>query len=282
MDNQKVASYGGVGNTVQVGTIRKGNEKQPNKPGEDLQHRLRVNFDLDNDEAREYCKRFEDFYEETGRNIYELRRSEYAVSDIPFILPLPNFDAFDFAYTLNLTYPIGRSDIRGTHWEWLREPGTLDMLVYGGCVQIEHTDPQGRIWRQGEKRSLNPTESVFEFRGKSLMGKSNMSLKLLLPYLKTARYIKLISTSVNDATYIYDQLIWYKSIVQNIGYSWNRLPLTITRRERMITKNYGEQPKREKEWLLSLEIADSDLEAEFMDRMGGDYFSGNQDYFSGE
>ena len=273
MNNEVVANYGGKGDHIQIATIRKGNQKKADRPGENLGHRLRVNFDAKNEDAREYMQRFEEFYTLTGRVFHELRPSEYAVLDVPFIMPLPDFAAFDFAYSINGSYPLGRSDIRGEYWEWLREPGSMEMLVYAGEVRIRHIDLQGNEWEPGMPRLIDPTLPVFNYRGRDYMPKSHMELKMLLPYLRTARYMKVVSTSVNDARHIYNQLIWIKSIADNCRFPWFKVPLTLSRREREITKNYGEQPHRENEWLLSVDIASPDLEAEFLTNMGGDYFS---------
>lgn len=275
MNNQEVAVYSGRGTHVQIGAVRKGNKKGTGSGGigKDLDNKLRVNFDQSNEDVREYCHWFEKFYERTGRNLYEFEKTQYAVLDVPFIMPLPDFDAFDFAYTVNLSYPIGRSDIRGDKWDWLREPGTMQMLVYDGKTQIPHEDPQGNHFEMGAVRTIDPTLPIFNFRGKDLMVKSNMTLKMMLPYLKTAKYIKAVSTSINDARQIYDQLIWIKSLADNCNHHWNRVPLTLCRREREITKNINGQPTRSMEWMLSVEIADSDLEAHFMAELGGKFFS---------
>jgi len=278
-DTKAVAHYSGRGDHIQIGTVRKGDQKGTGQGGRgaDLQNKLRINFDGGNENVREYCSAFERFYERTGRNIYELRPTEYAVTDVPFIIPLSDFRAFDFAYTVNISYPIGRSDVRGEYWEWLREPGSMNMLVYGGKVAVQHSDIQGNVWNPGDVRTIDPTLPVFNYRGNDLTVKANMSLKMLLPHLRTARYVKLVSTSVNDARHIYNQLIWIRTMADNARVHWNRIPLTVSRREREITKNYGSQPQRENDWMLSLDIADPEVETYLAYETGGGYFFPEQE-----
>lgn len=260
-----------------LATIRKGDAKgtgQGNfQGGRNLENKMRVKFYSQHFDSQILAERFKAFFEAKELNIHELRPLEYAVTDIPCTIPLDDMgSAFEFAYKLHLSYPLGYSDDRGKYWQWLRKPGSaMEVLVRDGKVMIPHKDLQGREYQIGNRREVRPHEPTFEHNGDPIKPKASMTLKVLLIYLGEVAHAAAISTSINDAREIRRNLAGIMKIAKISRTPMVKVPLVLRRRQREITKQYPNGSRRELEWCLSLEI-DGNWGSDFLHMLTDGYF----------
>lgn len=219
----------------EIGQIRKGAPKQPNRPGEDLTY-FRVIFDEKETEA---ARIFQEVYKEKPEEI----RIFLPFNELPRM-----WDAWYEGYTAGRL--VARAD--GEYFTWLIDTETGEVLVKGG-IDV----------KTGAPRSFDPKKAVGYYtnsktgKKEPVYAKPIGRLKVIIPELQRAAYLTVMTTSVWDIIHISEQFEAFSHL--NNGQIAG-IPFVLRRRPKMIScpdpNNPGLKVRRKKS-LLSIE-ADPD------------------------
>lgn len=206
----------------EIGQIRKGAKKEPNKPGADLTY-FRVEFDEQEVKA---SAAFKKIYGE---------KPAYIRIIFPFNEIERMWDAWYEAYTAGRM--IARSDGEFITYK-LDETG--EIVVHNGM------DATGQ-------KVQHPVNGIAgkDYQGKDIKFKPTGRLKVLIPELSRAAYLTVMTTSVHDIANISAQLGAFKEL--NNG-QLAGIPFLLRRRPKAIsTPAANGQRARRVKWLISIE-----------------------------
>lgn len=206
----------------EIGQIRKGAKKEPNRPGVDLTY-FRVEFDEQEPKAAEAFKA-----------IYKDKPAFIRII-FPFNEIERMWDAWYEAYTAGRM--IARSDGEFITY-MLDEQG--EIIVHNG------TDNAGN-------RVPHPVDGIAgkDYKGNPIKFKATGRLKVIIPELSRAAYLTVMTTSIHDIGNISAQLGAFKEL--NNG-QLAGIPFLLRRRPKAISTptDNGQRARRVK-WLISIE-----------------------------
>ena len=207
----------------EIGQIRKGAKKEPNKPGADLTY-FRVEFDEQEKKAAE-----------TFKKIYG-DKPAYIRIIFPFNEIERMWDAWYEAYTAGRM--IARSD--GEYITYMLDDAG-EIVVHNGI------DLNGA-------KVPHPANGIAgnDYKGNAVKFKPTGRLKVLIPELSRAAYLTVMTTSVHDIGNISAQLGAFKEL--NNG-QLAGIPFLLRRRPKAISTPSGENGQRARriKWLVSIE-----------------------------
>lgn len=206
----------------EIGQIRKGAKKEPNRIGADLTY-FRVEFDENEKKAAE-----------TFRAVYKDQPASIRII-FPFNEVDRMWDAWLEAYTAGRM--IARSD--GEYITYQLDDRS-NIIVHNGL------DKDGN-------RVKHPADGIagHDANGKPVKFKANGRLKVIIPELSRAAYLTVITTSIHDIGNISDQLAAFKELN---GGQLAGIPFILRRRKKMISTpgSDGNRVRRAKS-LISIE-----------------------------
>jgi hypothetical protein len=206
----------------EIGQIRKGAKKEPNKPGADLTY-FRVEFD---EQEAKASAAFKKIYGE---------KPAYIRIIFPFNEIERMWDAWYEAYTAGRM--IARSD--GEFVTYMLDE-TGEITVHNGVDAAGQKVPHPANGIAGK-----------DFQGKDVKFKPTGRLKVLIPELSRAAYLTVMTTSVHDIANISAQLGAFKEL--NNG-QLAGIPFLLRRRPKAISTPSGNgQRARRVKWLISIE-----------------------------
>lgn len=212
----------------EIGQIRKGAKKEPNKPGADLAY-FRVEFDeQEKTAAANFKEVYKEQYEKFGGPPY-----------IRIILPFNEiermWDAWKEAYTAGRL--VARSDGEFIAYQ-LDKDGEIVVKNWLDKSGNKVPYPQDGIAGQ-------------DYQNKPVKFKNTARLKVIVPELSRAAYLTVITSSTHDIGNISDQLAAFKEL--NNG-QLAGIPFILRRRPKMIsTPGENGQRVRRKKSLISIE-----------------------------
>jgi hypothetical protein len=207
----------------EIGQIRKGAKKEPTKPGADLTY-FRVEFDeLEKKAAADFKMAYKD-----------------QPKAIRIILPFNEiermWDPWLEAYTAGRL--VARSD---GEWITYQLDDKGDLIVHNGL------DKNGN-------RVPHPLNGIagHDYKGNAVKFKPTGRLKVMVPELKRAAYLTVMTTSTHDIGNISSQLAAFKELN---GGQLAGIPFILRRRPKAIStpSDDGKRVRRVK-WLISIEV----------------------------
>ncbi len=206
----------------EIGQIRKGAKKEPNKPGADLTY-FRVEFD---EQEKKATAAFQSVYGDKP-------------SWIRVILPFNEIDRM---------------------WDAWYEAHTAGRMVArsdGEFITYQLDDKSDIIvknWLDAQGRKVpHPADGIagHDQKGNPVKFKQIGRLKVIVPELSRAAYLTVITSSIHDIGNISDQLAAFKEL--NNG-QLAGIPFILRRRPKAISTPSGEGTRvRRKKWLISIE-----------------------------
>lgn len=181
-------------------------------------------------------------------------------------LPFPNiercWDAFYEVY--NTSGMLGMAD--GQRWLYLRNNKTSELLVRDGVPSNAAglpIDSNGMPYMP-----FNPKTPVYSYKSKkeqdvAVYARPTGRLKVLVPELKRAAYIIVITHSVYNIMRISEQLAGAAAVAQNAGMSLPMVPMVLSRRKESISVSFSGKKKMQEHYLLNIEIDPLWMEAQF-------------------
>jgi hypothetical protein len=207
----------------EIGSIRKGAKKEANKPGADLTY-FRVEFD---EMEKKAAADFKAAYKDQPKAIRII---------LPFNEIERMWDPWLEAYTAGRL--VARSDGEFIRYQ-LDDHG--EVIVHGGKDQNGNPVP-------------HPTNNIagHDYKGNAVKFKPTGRLKVIVPELKRAAYLTVMTTSTHDIGNISDQLAAFKEL--NNG-QLAGIPFILRRRPKAIStpSDNGQRVRRVK-WLISIEV----------------------------
>jgi hypothetical protein len=181
-------------------------------------------------------------------------------------LPFPEigrcWDAFYEVY--NTSGMLGMSD--GERWLYLRNNKTGELLVKDGVPSTAAslpTDANGMPYMPFDRKT--PVYSYKSTKGEdvAVYARPTGRLKVLIPELKRAAYIIVITHSVYNIMRISEQLAAAAVVAQNAGMTLPLVPLVLSRRKENISVSFGGKKTMQEHYLLNIEIDPLWMEAQF-------------------
>ncbi len=160
---------------------------------------------------------------------------------------------------------LGKAD--GKRWLYLRHNKTGELLVKDGVPT--HTDGTRVDEETGEVYlPFDPKVAVYSYTSKKgeevkVFAKPTGRLRILIPELKRAAYVQIITNSLYNVIHISEQLKGIEEIAKTAGMNLPQVPLTITRRKELISVSFNGHKQMQEHYLLNIEIDPRWMEAQF-------------------
>lgn len=204
-------------------------------------------------DAMDAAKLFTDIYGATPDRI-DIR--------LPFAEISRCWDAFYMAY--NKTGLLGMSD--GVKWLYLRHNQTGELLVKDGAPANSDSlpiDVNGFPYMPFDK-----TIPVYSYQNKkgqdvAVYAKPEGLLKVLIPGLKRAAFVTVITHSIYNIIHLTEQLAGVAEIAKNIGMTLPLVPMILTRRKETISVSINGKKAMQEHYLLNIEIDPAWMEAHY-------------------
>lgn len=187
-------------------------------------------------------------------------------TEIHIRLPFPQiercWDAFYEVY--NTAGMLGMAD--GQRWLYLRHNKTGELLVKDGVpthAQGLPADENGMAYLPFDK-----DVPVYSYKSKkdvdiAVFAKPTGRLKVLIPELKRAVFIQVITHSTYNCRKISSQLAGIEIIAQNAGMTLPMVPMVLSRRKELISVSINGKKSMQEHYLLNIEIDPIWMEAQF-------------------
>jgi hypothetical protein len=187
-------------------------------------------------------------------------------TEIHIRLPFPQIDrCWDAFYEVyNTAGMLGMAD--GQRWLYLRHNKTGELLVKDG-VPVHAmglpTDENGMAYLPFDKDT--PVYSYTSKKGGdvAVYAKPTGRLKVLIPELKRAVFIQVITHSVYNCRRISSQLAGIEIVAQNAGMTLPMVPMVLSRRKELISVSINGKKSMQEHYLLNIEIDPVWMEAQF-------------------
>ena len=173
------------------------------------------------------------------------------------------WDAYYMVY--NKSGLLGMSD--GQKWLYLRNNQTGELLVKDGMPSqvsdLLPVDSNGFPYLPFDKNI--PVYSYKSKRGEdvAVYAKPEGRLKILVPELKQAAYMTVITHSVYNVMRISEQLAGIEQLARNAGMSLPLVPVILSRRKELISVSIDGKKTMQEHYLLNVEIDPDWMEAQF-------------------
>lgn len=160
---------------------------------------------------------------------------------------------------------LGMSD--GRRWLYLRHNKTGELLVKDGIPT--HTDGTRVDEGTGEVYlPFDPKVAVYSYmstKGKEVQvfARPTGRLRILIPELKRAAYVQIITNSLYNCIHLSEQLAGVAEIAKSVGMNITQVPMTITRRKESISVSFSGHKQMQDHYLLNIEIDPRWMEAQF-------------------
>jgi hypothetical protein len=187
-------------------------------------------------------------------------------TEIHFRLPFAEINrCWDANYEVyNKFGMLGMAD--GKRWMYLRHNKTGELLVKDGVP----THAEGtKVNEDGEVYlPFDPKVPVYSYTSKKgeevkVYARPTGRLRILIPELKRAAYVQIITNSLYNCIHLSEQLAGVAEIAKNAGMSLPQVPLTITRRKELISVTFNGHKQMQEHYLLNIEIDPLWMEAQF-------------------
>jgi hypothetical protein len=187
-------------------------------------------------------------------------------TEIHIRLPFPQIDrCWDAFYEVyNTTGMLGMAD--GMRWLYLRHNKTGELLVKDGVpIQAQGlpADDIGMAYLPFDKNV--PVYSHISKKGGdvAVYAKPTGRLKVLIPELKRAVFIQVITHSTYNCRKISSQLAGIEIIAHNAGMTLPMVPMILSRRKELISVSINGKKSMQDHYLLNIEIDPVWMEAQF-------------------
>jgi hypothetical protein len=188
-------------------------------------------------------------------------------TSIHFRLPFAEINRCWDAYyeVYNKFGMLGMSD--GKRWLYLRHNKTGELLVKDGMTT--HTDGTRVDENTGEiYLPFDPKVAVYSYTSKKgdevkVFARPTGRLRILIPELKRAAYVQIITNSLYNCIHLSEQLAGVAEIAKSVGMNITQVPMTITRRKETISVSFGGHKQMQDHYLLNVEIDPLWMEAQF-------------------
>lgn len=173
------------------------------------------------------------------------------------------WDAFYMCY--NKSGLLGMAD--GQKWLYLRNNQTSELLVKDGMPsQVSDklpVDSNGLPYLPFDKKI-----PVYSYKSKAgadvaVFAKPEGRLKVLVPELKQAAYMTVITHSIYNVMRISEQMAGIEQIARNAGMSLPLVPVVLSRRKELISVSIDGKKAMQEHYLLNVEIDPDWMEAQF-------------------
>lgn len=187
-------------------------------------------------------------------------------TEIHFRLPFAEINrCWDANYEVyNKFGMLGMAD--GKRWMYLRHNKTGELLVKDGVPT--HADGT-KVNEDGEVYlPFDPKVPVYSYTSKKgeevkVYARPTGRLRILIPELKRAAYVQIITNSLYNCIHLSEQLAGVAEIAKSVGMSLPQVPLTITRRKESISVTFNGHKQMQEHYLLNIEIDPRWMEAQF-------------------
>ena len=160
---------------------------------------------------------------------------------------------------------LGKAD--GKRWIYLRHNKTGELLVKDGIpthmegTQVDETT--GEVYLPFDR-----TVAVYSYTGQKgqevqVFASPAGRLNILIPELKRAAYVQVITHSLYNCIKISEQLAGIAEIARNVGMTLPQVPMLITRRKETISVTFGGHKQMQERYMLNIEIDPLWMEAQF-------------------
>ena len=188
-------------------------------------------------------------------------------TSIRFRLPFAEINrCWDANYEIyNKFGMLGMSD--GKRWMYLRHNKTGELLVKDGVPT--HTDGTKVDENTGEVYlPFDPKVAVYSYTSKKgeevkVYARPTGRLRILIPELKRAAYVQIITNSLYNCIHLSEQLAGVEEIARTAGMTIPQVPMTITRRKETISVSFNGHKQLQEHYLLNIEIDPMWMEAQF-------------------
>lgn len=221
-----------AGMFMEIGRIRKGEEKSATAPGKDLDH-FRVVFRPDEKEARDV---FIATYGESPRQI----NVRLAYPDVA-----RNWDAYYEAHAKGgmIAQATGdKSD--GGVWRYYYDSES-------GQVHIKDYIPRDEIGEQLVAEGPHLDKPI-PTGGKPVLLKMSGKLKVVIPELGRVGHMTLVTTSIYDIAAISQELQGYADEARLVNSTLCNIPFVLLRREEQITKKIDDKKVKASAWMVHI------------------------------
>jgi len=181
-------------------------------------------------------------------------------------LPFTQIDRCWDAYyeVYNTSGMLGKSD--GIKWLYLRDNRTGELLVKDGIPTHADglpVDDRGMAYLPFDKKL--PVYSYKSRKGEdvAVFARPTGRLNVLVPELKRAAYVQVITNSVYNVSRISAQLAAIEAVARNIGISLPMVPMVLSRRKESISVTIKGRKSMQEHYLLNIEIDPSWMDAHF-------------------
>lgn len=146
---------------------------------------------------------------------------------------------------------LGQAD--GERWLYLRHNKTGELLVKNGVPHM----------------AFDPTVPVYSYRSEKknqdipVFAKPTGKLRVMIPELRRAAYVLVLTHSWYDVGQISSQLAGIKELAERIGMTLPMVPLVLTRRPQTISVAYNGKKSLAEKWLINIEIEPEWAAAQF-------------------
>lgn len=182
---------------------------------------------------------------------------------LPFTEIARCWDAYYEVY--NTSGMLGMSD--GERWLYLRHNKTGELLVGKDGIPSKAdglpVDDRGLPYMPFDRHT--PVYSYKSKKGEDVgvFPSPTGRLKILIPELKRAAYVMVITHSVYNIMKISEQLAGVEAIAKNVGMSLPMVPMVLSRRKELISVTINGKKSMQEHYLLNIEIDPSWMEAQF-------------------
>lgn len=172
------------------------------------------------------------------------------------------WDAHYMVY--NKTGLLGMAD--GERWLYLRHNQTGALLVKDGIPENsadKPVDSNGMPYMPFDKRK--PVYSYKSSKGQdvAVFAKPEGRLKVLIPELKRAAFVTVITHSIYNVLRLSEQLAGIDQLAANVGMSLPLVPMVLSRRKELISVSIDGKKAMQEHYLLNIEIDPTWMEAQF-------------------
>lgn len=165
---------------------------------------------------------------------------------------------------------LGRAD--GERWIYLRHNQTGELLVKDGDPLLPDglpVDADGRVFMPFERNK--PVYSYKNRKGEDVgvFAKPSGRLQVLIPDLKRAAFVTVITHSVYNVMRISEQLAGIQQAAKSAGMNITMVPMILSRRKESISVSINGKKALQEHYLLNIEIDPLWMEAQFayLDRL---------------
>jgi len=159
---------------------------------------------------------------------------------------------------------LGMAD--GKRWLYLRHNKTGELLVKDGVPTHADgtlTDDDGVVYLP-----FCAKVAVYSYMSKKgeevkVFARPTGRLRILIPELKRAAYVQIITNSLYNCIHLSEQLAGVAEIAKSVGMSITQVPMTITRRKESISVSFNGHKQMQERYLLNIEIDPRWMEAQF-------------------